>query len=385
MEFVALLFEAQWRLERRLVVSCHQSRRKQTKMLPDAYGCVVANRFGNLPDDDRDPLDLISEVERETERKRRKKKEEDEKKAKQKKPGQKESQKDRRTPIVKMAIPEPDAVKQPARARGDVRAETRGSKMAAYGERRANTAVYPQEFSVPKPSNDQVVDPRSRGGGRGRRGGYTRNTDNVVFRGKREFDRHNATGISPDEKRGGRGPWNWGCVQEPASELIDATPDAQSHSEEPQAPVEENQSISNPEEEGEMMVQVAVEMTLDEWKALQEVNRPKAEFNIRKADNTIPSKAKVIHKSKRMEHLKEHVEEIEGEGHFFRRSANDITSLMDINFGSLGRPSRGGRGRGARGGLFSHPERAKPTLEQVGEAAPDPDNPEDFPALSAGS
>lgn len=50
-----------------------------------------------------------------------------------------------------------------------------------------------------------------------------------------------------------------------------------------------------------MVVQVAMEMTLDEWKALQEMSRPKAEFNIRKAENKIPSKAKVIHQSKHLE------------------------------------------------------------------------------------
>lgn len=50
-----------------------------------------------------------------------------------------------------------------------------------------------------------------------------------------------------------------------------------------------------------MVVQVAMEMTLDEWKALQETNRPKAEFNIRKAVDKIPSKAKVIHQSKHPE------------------------------------------------------------------------------------
>ena len=50
-----------------------------------------------------------------------------------------------------------------------------------------------------------------------------------------------------------------------------------------------------------MVVQLAMEMTLDEWKALQETSRPKAEFNIRKAENKIPSKAKVIHQSKRIE------------------------------------------------------------------------------------
>lgn len=55
------------------------------------------------------------------------------------------------------------------------------------------------------------------------------------------------------------------------------------------------------EEDGEIVVQVAMEMTLDEWKAMQEISRPKAEFNIRKAENQIPSQAKVIHQSKRIE------------------------------------------------------------------------------------
>lgn len=69
-------------------------------MLPDAYGCAVANRFGNLLDDDTDPFDLINEVESEKTKKKKKKKEEEEKKAKQKKPGQKESQRDRRLPMA---------------------------------------------------------------------------------------------------------------------------------------------------------------------------------------------------------------------------------------------------------------------------------------------
>uniref|UniRef100_A0A672JHC5 Intracellular hyaluronan-binding protein 4 N-terminal domain-containing protein n=1 Tax=Salarias fasciatus TaxID=181472 RepID=A0A672JHC5_SALFA len=69
-------------------------------MLPDAYGCVVANRFGDLLDDDADPFDLITQVEAEKEKQRKKKKEEEEKKkkTKQKRPGQRESQKDRRLP-----------------------------------------------------------------------------------------------------------------------------------------------------------------------------------------------------------------------------------------------------------------------------------------------
>lgn len=46
------------------------------------------------------------------------------------------------------------------------------------------------------------------------------------------------------------------------------------------------------------MEEVVKEMTLDEWKNLQQRNRPKPEFNIRKPESTVPSKAVVIHKSK---------------------------------------------------------------------------------------
>lgn len=123
-----------------------------------------------------------------------------------------------------------------------------------------------------------------------------------------------------------------------------------------------------------------------------------------------------------------------------RRSINDITSRMDINFGSLGRTGRGGRGRGRRGASTASPENVSPKFEKVGALigsahtlatnmepdvpstlftggttrvstpgqsfidffpsyrrsfrhnvcfqvdilAPNPDDPEDFPALSAG-
>nr|XP_046243714.1 intracellular hyaluronan-binding protein 4-like [Scatophagus argus] len=361
-------------------------------MLPDAYGCVVANRFGNLLDDDADPFDLMSEVEMAKEKKK-KKKEEDEKRAKPKKPGQRESQKDRRTPLasdgqepVIARKPQPQSRPGPVTESRNGREEAqRSTKKAAFGERRANQEEYPQEFPISKPSDNAGSDFRARGGIRGRRGGggYTRNLDNLNLRGKREYDRHNGTGISPEEKRGGRGPWNWGCVEEAASELMEVTSDAPAKSEEPQIPVEEENQNRAVEEDGEMVVQVAMEMTLDEWKALQAVGRPKVEFNIRKAENKIPSKAKVIHQSKHLEKFTGTVEDMEDDGNFFRKSVNDITSLLDINFGSLGRPSRGGRGRGARGGPISRPERPKPVLEREDDLAPNPDDPEDFPALSA--
>ncbi|XP_034397046.1 intracellular hyaluronan-binding protein 4-like [Cyclopterus lumpus] len=378
-------------------------------MLPDAYGCAVANRYGDLLDDEADPFDLISKVEMEKEKK--KKSQDGEKKGKQKKSGQKESQKERRV-HVGSEVQDPAPVRQqqvlpgPVKERADGREEAYGgTKRAAFGERWANKEEYPQEFSISRPSYNADSDPRGRGGNRGRRAGggggggggggrgfgggggvgYSRNSDNYDLRGKREYDRQSGTGISPEEKRGGRGPWNWGSAEETArNESMEVIPHTLVKSEEPQTrAMEENRAME--EENGEVLVQVAMEMTLDEWKALQETSRPKAEFNIRKSENQIPSKAKVIHQSKRVETVKEGtIEEVEDEGNFLRRSVNDITSLLDINFGSLGRPSRGGRGRGARGGPANLPERAKPILEREDDLAPNPDDPEDFPALSSG-
>ncbi|XP_078107125.1 intracellular hyaluronan-binding protein 4-like isoform X2 [Sander vitreus] len=343
-------------------------------MLPDAYGCAVANRYGDLLDDDADPFDLISKAE--MEKAKRKKKEDEEKKGKQKKTGHKESQKDRRVPQDPAPVRKQQQQARPGPVTESGKEAQRATK--TFGGRRSTQEEYPQEFSIVRPSYNAESDVRGRGR-RGARGGgeYKRNSDNFNLRGKRE-------GISPEEKRGGRGPWNWGSVEEAANELMEVTSDAPVKSEEHQRPVEEENRATE-EEVGEMVVQVAMEMTLDEWKALQETSRPKAEFNIRKAENKIPSKAKVIHQSKHVEMVKEGtLEDMEDEGNFLRRSVNDITSLLDINFGSLGRPSRGGRGRGARGGPESRPERAKPILEKEEDLAPNPDDPEDFPALSAG-
>ncbi|XP_068166389.1 intracellular hyaluronan-binding protein 4 [Antennarius striatus] len=358
----------------------------QVKMLPDAYGCVVANRFGNLLDSDADPFDLMSQVEMMKDKKK-KKKEEEEKKCKPKKNVYKESQKDRRLPL------DSDVHKQQQKQQPGPITENRrvgeepqrAWKKTAFGERGTHQEEYPQEFPISKPSETAESGVVSRGGNRGRRGrggGFIRNPNNFTLRGKREYDRHTGTGNSPEEKRGGRGPWNWGSVNETAVEVMEVTSDDPIKPEEPQPLVDKTNQNQAVEEDGEMVVQVAMEMTLDEWKTLQEVSRPKAEFNIRKAEDKIPSKAKVIHQSKYLEKVKGTVEDMEEEGNFLRKSVNDITSQLEINFGSLGRPSRGGRG--TRGVPAVRSEKAKPVMEKESNLAPDPDDPEDFPALSAG-
>ncbi|XP_047238049.1 intracellular hyaluronan-binding protein 4-like isoform X2 [Girardinichthys multiradiatus] len=350
-------------------------------MLQDAFGCAVANRFGNLLDDEADPFDLISEVELE---KKKINKKEDDKKGKQKKPGQKESQRNRRLPVASGGLDLVPGGRQkecpPLVTEGrDGRSEAqRNVKRGGAADQRKLKQENQLEVSIPNSRGES----RGRSGARG--GGYSRNSDNLYLRGKREYDRHDGTGIFPEEKRGGRGPWNWGSPVEPGSEMMEVMTDDGVKTEEPQSTLEDENPNQTMNEENEVVVQVAMEMTLDEWKAMQEVNRPKAEFNIRKAEDKIPSKAKVIHQSKYLENTRETVEELEEEGNFFRRSMNDITTLLDINFGTLGRPSRGGRGRGARGGQSIRPERARPIYERKDEMAPNPDDPEDFPALTGG-
>uniref|UniRef100_A0A4W5PGG8 Hyaluronan/mRNA-binding protein domain-containing protein n=1 Tax=Hucho hucho TaxID=62062 RepID=A0A4W5PGG8_9TELE len=352
-------------------------------MLPDDYGCVVANRFCQLVDDEADPFDFLkqSEVQKE------KKKKANQMTVKPKKTGQRESQRDRRVPVL------PDSEDNLQRnetggkfsarggrvqneSRGGVEAES-GARPCVLVERRTNQEEHPQEYSIQKPA--YYAYGQVQGGG-----GY-RNMDTTGsfnLRGKREYERHSGTGISL-EKRGGRGPLNRGSVQDPISMGdvgVNVKPDAGGIPPEAvQQPVAMEGENHPSEVEGDVVVQVAMEMSLDEWKALQEQSRPKAEFNLRKPDCKVPSKARVIHKSKRIENLKSaSVEEQEEDCHFssLRRSANDITSHLEFNFGSLLRPSRGGRGqsRGERGGM----------TERDYVLAPNPEDPDDFPALAGG-
>ncbi|XP_028661166.1 intracellular hyaluronan-binding protein 4 isoform X1 [Erpetoichthys calabaricus] len=373
--------------------------------MEDAFGCAVMNRFSQLLDDEADPFDILREAE---ERKIKKKKEELKKgNVTQPKSGKRETQRDRKflafPPNDEEAISRISAgQKRPPRSGSQpVQNENRGTeakierneRRVIFRENRQNDADVPVEFSVEMSSDRYDRPMRGRGAGRGGfrgrgRGGFQRNFDGFDQRGKREFERHSGSdraGIRPEEKRGGSGPRNWGSVKDEMSET------------EQNVPVEEapeTEASENPDIDGEgrgvdgevdQQQDVAAEMSLDEWKALQEQSKPKAEFNIRKPDTKMPSKAFVIHISKYINHLGD-VEDRQ----IFRRPTNDITSQLDINFGNLSRPSRGGRGGRGRGRAFSsRPEAVAqaevapaPAPAQVQALAPNPDDPEDFPALS---
>ncbi|CAB1322276.1 unnamed protein product [Coregonus sp. 'balchen'] len=308
-------------------------------MLPDDYGCVVANRFCQLVDDEADPFDFIKQAELQKE----KKKKANDKTVKPKKPGQRESQRDRRRSARGVGVQN--------ESRGVVEAES-GTRRAVFGERRTNQEEHPQEYSIQKPAYYAYGEVRVGGGG-------YRNIDTTEESPQRRREEDVGPGTGALFKT--LLPWG-----------VNVKPDAGGIPPEAGQQPAEMEGENRPSEE-DVVVQVAMEMSLDEWKALQELSRPKAELNLRKPDSKVPSKARVIHKSKRIENLKaESVEEQEEDYHFssLRRSANDITSHLEFNFGSLQRPSRGGRGqgRGERGGMTS----------------PNPEDPEDFPALAVG-
>ncbi|KAJ0059129.1 hypothetical protein NL108_008547, partial [Boleophthalmus pectinirostris] len=228
------------------------------------------------------------------------------------------------------------------------------------------------EFSTDKPSGDRP--PRGRGGGRGGRGGRGRGMgrgDGFDSRGKRDFDRHSGTDKSnqkSDEKRGGSGSNNWGSVKDEISEA-EPTPAPETAPEGEESAPAGSENKENEVEE--VKNEGPKEMTLDEWKAMQDKERTKVEFNIRKPNEGADSQWKkgyVLHKSKSEDRpvgalidppeaeveantLYHKGTPDESSDHHFRKPANDITSQLEINFGDLGRPGRGrGGARGGRGG-----------------------------------
>uniref|UniRef100_A0A7N5JBH7 Hyaluronan binding protein 4 n=1 Tax=Ailuropoda melanoleuca TaxID=9646 RepID=A0A7N5JBH7_AILME len=293
--------------------------------MQESFGCVVANRFHQLLDDESDPFDILREAEH-----RR----------------QQQLQRKRRD----------EAAAAGAGNRGGRSpAVASGHRPGAGGARRESQK---ERKSLPAPG---VQQPDSPGGGpllpgqkraprRGEQQGWndSRGTEVTLDRAERRSYRE----YRPYE----------------TERQADFTPEKFTDEKVPELELEEETQVQ--------------EMTLDEWKNLQEQTRPKPEFNIRKPESTVPSKAVVIHKSKYRDDMVK--DDYEDDAHVFRKAANDITSQLEINFGNLPRPGRGARG-GARGGRgrIRRAENYRPRAEVVTQdVAPNPDDPEDFPALA---
>ncbi|KAM5329408.1 intracellular hyaluronan-binding protein 4 isoform 2-T2 [Glossophaga mutica] len=379
--------------------------------MQESFGCVVANRFHQLLDDESDPFDILREAERRRQQQLQRKRRDEVAAAgtgagvgnrggrspagaSGHRPGagggRRESQKERKG-LPAPGAQQPDSPgggpqtpghrRTPRRGEQQGWSDSRGTEVTQDRAERRSYRDYqpceterqadstPEKFADDKPVDrfDRDRPLRGRGGprgglrSRGRGGPGNRPFDSFDQRGKREFERY-----------GG-------------NDKIDVEPSAPAEEppvvEEPSDPLEEGSPAKVPELEVEEETQVQ-EMTLDEWKTLQEQTRPKPEFNIRKPESSVPSKAVVIHKSKYRDDMVKN--DCEDDTHVFRKAANDITSQLEINFGNLPRPGRGARGgtRGGRGRI-RRAENYGPRAEVVmQEVAPNPDDPEDFPALA---
>ncbi|KAM8745594.1 SERPINE1 mRNA-binding protein 1 isoform 5-T5 [Acanthopagrus schlegelii] len=403
--------------------------------MQEGFGCAITNRFDQLFDDESDPFEQLKQAE--VKRKEASAPGAAKTVAQAAKQPKKESQKDRKAPLAdkkeETQAPVPLKKDGAGMRRMGRKPEGDGSRpQGSQGEGRPPTDRRPVdrrpprrferpageggekpeggEFSVEKPIGDRPM--RGRGGGRGGRGGGRGRgmgrSDGFDSRGKREFDRHSGSdrSLKGEEKRGGSGSHNWGTVKDELNELdqsnvTEENPEGEEH---PPADSENKENeVEEVKEEGPK------EMTLDEWKAMQDKERAKVEFNIRKVNEGddwnkgfVLHKSKAVTQDKKTELIEPEADESKLDDHHFRKPANDITSQLEINFGDLGRPGRGGprggrggrgRGRGAAGGPGSGgaaggfaPEASRPVraprTEKSSASVPNVDDPEAFPALA---
>uniref|UniRef100_A0A8C5KQV8 Hyaluronic acid binding protein 4 n=1 Tax=Jaculus jaculus TaxID=51337 RepID=A0A8C5KQV8_JACJA len=401
--------------------------------MQETFGCVVANRFHQLLDDESDPFDILREAERRRQQQLQRKRRDEAAAAgagtgagsrggrspaaasghRPGAGGRRESQKERKS-LAAPGAPQPDspagALQPPGQKRAPRRGEQQGwndsrgtevtldrTERRPYREYRPYDTERQVDFPAEKLTDEKPVDrfdrdrqQRGHGGlrgnlrGRGRGGPGNRAFDLFDQRGRRDFERYSGIdkiGVRTEDSAAGCGARPWGSGND-ASDTEPTAPMEESCAvEESQGTLDNESPAKIPELEVEEETQVQ-EMTLDEWRSLQELTRPKPEFNIRKPEASVPSKAVVIHKSKYREDMVK--DDYEDESHVFRKAANDITSQLEINFGNLPRPGRGARGgtRGGRGRI-RRTENYGPRVEVVTQdVAPNPDDPEDFPALA---
>ncbi|XP_073489200.1 intracellular hyaluronan-binding protein 4 isoform X2 [Aquarana catesbeiana] len=329
-------------------------------IMQEAFGCAVENRFFQLQDDDCDPLDLLHQATIEV-TKRKKKETPAAKKSGNQQGNRKESQKERKIQVVPITAA-PDQKRAPKPTLQKVtQNENNGAevKVDRTERRMAFREFRPNIEKIMDYSNDNFEKERQvrswvanqRGGSRGRgRGGFPRNMESENQRGRREFDRHSG------------------------SDRAEEDPVSVEHVENAEPPLEasEEEQDFKVSEEGSEDLQ---EMSLDEWKSMMDQSRPKADFNLRKPESSMPSKAVVIHKSKFADNMKHDEDYQVG----FRKPVNDITCQLDINFGNLPRPGRGGRG-GGRGRVRREEAFTLENLN-VNDFALNPEDPDHFPAL----
>ncbi|KAL1765151.1 plasminogen activator inhibitor 1 RNA-binding protein isoform X3 [Sigmodon hispidus] len=248
--------------------------------LQEGFGCAVTNQFDQLFDDESDSFEVLKAAEN-----------------KKKEaggggvggPG---------TKRVAQAAAQTNSnaganscIKSPRRT-GEGKAIERRSERRPPRERRFEKSLEKGEggeFSVDRPIIEQPIGGRDglergrggRGCGMGRGNGFD-------SRGKREFDRHSGSdkssfshysGLKHEDKHRGSRSHNWGTVKDELTDLdqsnvTEETPEGEEH------PVTDTENKENEVEK--VKEEGPKEMTLNEWKAIQNKDRAKVEFNIQK-------------------------------------------------------------------------------------------------------
>jgi len=378
-----------------------------------SYGCTVFNRFAIGEDEEEeDPFEALAKLEtkkkEEKEKSTQKIKETKEaknkatKKAADESKGEKKSlvSQNNKTDETREGSAKPRDVKDVPRGGG----RGRGPRGGGAPSNQENQP--PAYINGPPPrrggfrggdaapeSGDNASRPRGGGGFRGGRGGPRGDRGGRGgrggFGGGREFDRQSAdpkSSVRASDKREGGGRGNWGSDKDVIDDQLQAATDTETAVADEAAPASvEGEVTETPAAEGETTAEATtadattaeattaegedqpeepkepepVEMTLDEWKALQEQEKPKPAFQIRKAGEGCDNKqwGEMVALKKKNdssdeeeedsdEEEEDSEEEIEKE-----KTKKKNKQILDIRFEFADQPQRGGRGRGGfRGG-----------------------------------
>ncbi|KAK3586341.1 hypothetical protein CHS0354_038321 [Potamilus streckersoni] len=403
------------------------------------YGVQITNKFNIFLDEDLDPIEILQQQEEATKRKKEETKKEAEKTKGKNKSTKKSASQDAKPKPAEIIVPKkeeklaaPKLVSEKERDR-DSRDRPRTGRDRPPREprepREQREPREPREENDRRPprrreDNNEANRERNEGGfggfakgdrperseggfgGRGRggprsRGGRGRGRGG--FGGKREFERHSGsdkTGVKAVDKKEGSGAHNWGTVKDdlempkmdywrnPKEQLkdVEESPDWNAHAEDTENQDPNESAESAPVEEDAAPKQ----MTLDEWKKMQEKNRMKSRFNIRRPgegeDNPQWKKGHEYRKSELEEDDEEENEEDEAEEEVDEEEEEEedrnkqIINNIKFTFSDSPRRGRGGRRpRGPRGGMGGRGSGRGD--RKAKEVAPRFDDEKDFPRL----
>lgn len=373
------------------------------------YGVVVNNKFALFDSEDEDPLEVLQRTQDA---------------ATQKSKATKENTNAKSKVATKNAKNAPKSVKteskQPAKVLTPAQEQKVKTSTQNVPPKRDNVAEKPPRFrqnesAQKRPPRDDNQDMQrtesdfrterielrndefsGRGGmARRGRGGQGRGavTDSGFNRfGKREFERHSGsdrTGLKPVEKREGGGAHNWGTIADAVAEQEQMAANQSSTLDQTVDGETTNVAGDESTEVERIEVEEEKQLTLDEWKAMQERDRARSTFNIRKPGEgcqTRPEWKKMHVLKKKVEDEKEDDDDEYYEEDEDVRGKQKATVPIAIRFNDpnpRGGAGRRGRGRGAGPGRRQETgDRPSRGTSGIVNDVPNVDNELDFPSLA---